>query len=308
MRGRFLRLVPMVGVAFAVCTPAFVSAQIRMERVEPAQEIRVERKAARIVPFPAAKVEVMGEVEARVQLAAPMAIVWNANGPQWTRQFRPILVVEYLFMRVICNPSKEERLPIARAGLKALEEAAKTYMDWQNNQNMVVGGRLVERPANPDTRKFIQEALAVSVKAQLSPSQYERYRAELDGRSAEQKRVAILNLVAKLDQDLILSPEQRDQISGSLSAHWQEAWAQGYQSYNLDHQYFPMVPDALVTDHLNANQRTIWAGLQKVTFSSNGLGFGMNAQAENQPLDDEFSDEAAIAAAKEDPKPPGAKK
>ena len=211
-------------------------------------------------------------------------------------------------MRVICNPSKEERLPIARAGLKALEEAAKTYMDWQNNQNMVVGGRLVERPANPDTRKFIQDALAASVKVQLSPGQYERYRVELDARSAEQKRVAVLNLVAKLDQALILSPEQRDQISGSLSSHWQEAWAQGFQSFNLENQYIPMIPDHLVADHLNANQKTIWAGLQKVTFSSNGLGFGMNVQAENQPLDDEFSDEAAIAVAKEDPKQPGTKK
>lgn len=300
MRGRFLCLVPMIGVAFAVCSPAFVSAQIRKERVEPApvRGIVVEKKAADAIA-PA-------RAEVRVQLAAPMVINGNLNGNgvlQWTKQFRPILVVEYLFMRVICNPSKAERMPIAGAGLKALDEAAKAYLDWQNNQNMVVGGRLVERPANPDTRKFIQEALAAAVKAHLSSSQYERYRVELDARSAEQKRVAVLNLVAKLDQVLVLSPEQREQISGSLSSRWDESWAQGFQSYNLENQYIPMVPDQLVADHLNANQKTIWAGLQKVTFNSNGLGFGMNIQAENQPLDDEFSDEAA----QETPKP-GTKK
>ncbi len=49
-------------------------------------------------------------------------------------------------------------------------------------------GRLIERPANPDTRRFIQNALATSVKVQLSPEMYTRYRTELDARSAEQKR------------------------------------------------------------------------------------------------------------------------
>ena len=62
MRGRFLRLVPMIGVTFAVCTPAFVSAQIRKERVEPAQEI-ARRKGGGRDPLPAcsaAKVEAGG--------------------------------------------------------------------------------------------------------------------------------------------------------------------------------------------------------------------------------------------------------
>ncbi|WP_406694890.1 hypothetical protein V5E97_27990 [Singulisphaera sp. Ch08] len=286
MRGRFIRLVPMVGIAFTVCTPVFVFAQVRKEVVEPAKREVVQRKAAVLQP-------------ARVQLADPVVIIANGMDPGWTRQFRPILQVEYLFLRMVCNPSKEERLPIARAGFKSLDAAAKSYLEWQNNQNMIVAGRLVERPANPDPRKMIQNALVDSAKTHLSSSQFERYRAELDARSAEQKRVAILNLVAKLDHSLVLSPEQRDQISESLSSHWEEAWAQGFQSFSLDNQYFPMVPDPLVAKHLNANQKTIWSGLQKVTFNSNGLGSFMNAQAQNLPLDDEFSDEVA----QEDPKP-----
>ncbi|SIO58129.1 hypothetical protein SAMN05444166_5572 [Singulisphaera sp. GP187] len=292
MRGRVIRLVAMVGVAFTVCTPAFVAAQVRKEeRVEiaPVQAVIVEKKAA-----------VAREAEVRIQLAAPMIIngALNGNGmvDQWTRQFRPILRVEYLFMRGICDPSKDTRLPIARAGLQALDEAAKKYVDWQKNQNMVVAGRLVERPAIPDTRQFIQEALAAAVKAQLSPSQYERYRAELDARSVEQKRVAILNLVAKLDRVLVLSPEQRDQISESLSSHWEDVSAQGFQSFNLDDQYLPMISDALVANFLNAAQKTIWIGIQKVTFGSNGIGIGMHMQ--DGPLDDEFADEVAKEAVK----------
>ena len=184
-----------------------------------------------------------------------------------------------------------------RAGLKALDEAAKKYVDWQNNQNRVVGGRLVERPAIPDTRQFIQEALAAAVKAHLSSSQSESYRAEIEARSAEQKRVAVVNLLAKLDQTLILSPEQRDKIEESLSSHWSDAWAHGFQSFNLDDQYLPMVPDSLVSTFLNDEQKKVWAGTQKITFNSNGLSFGMTMN--NGPLDDAFSDAEAL---REDPK------
>jgi hypothetical protein len=221
---------------------------------------------------------------------------------QWTMQFRPILRVEYLFVRVVCNPTKEQRIPIARAGLKALDEAAKKYVDWQNNQNRIVGGRLVERPAIPDTRKFLQEALAAAVKANLSSGQSESYRAEIEARSAEQKRVALVNLLARLDQALILSPEQRDKLKESLSSHWNEPWAQGFQSFNLDDQYLPMVPDSLVSTFLNDEQKQVWAGTQKITFNSNGLSFGMNMN--NEPLDDAFSDEEALREeSKPEPKP-----
>lgn len=299
MKSCVIRLVPMLGVTFAVCMPAFVFAQIRMERIElaPAKGVVSEKKKITAVA-PAREPE-------QVQLAAPVVIVRNANVNgivgQWTRQFRPILHVEYLFMRVICDPSKEERLSIACAGLKALDEAAETYAVWQKNQNMVMGGKLVEQPATPDTRKLIQDALAAAVKAKLSPSQYERYRVELNARATEQKRTAILNLIVRLDQSLVLSAEQREQIRGSLSSHWAEAWAQGHQSFNLETQYIPMIPDPLVADYLNANQKTIWTGLQKVTINASGLGFGMNVLGVNQPLDDEFADE--VATAKEDPEP-----
>jgi hypothetical protein len=326
MRVRFNRLVSMVGVASAVCSPAFVTAQVREVKVEAAAPIEVKAEAVNtvkaervVVPArPAEAGDVRIDVEKVVKatlkqlqpappvIAAPKAEVRvirqniNVNHmiQQWTTQFRPILKVEYLFVRVVCNPTKEQRIPIARAGLKALDEAAKKYVDWQNNQNRVVGGRLVERPAIPDTRKFIQDALAAAVKANVSSSQSESYRAEIEARSAEQKRVAVVNLLAKLDQALILSLEQRDKIKESLSSHWNEPWAQGFQSFNLDDQYLPMVPDPLISTFLNDEQKKVWAGTQKITFNSNGVSFGMNMIT--GPLDDAFSDEEAL---REDPNP-----
>jgi hypothetical protein len=325
MRVRFNRLVSMVGVASAVCSPAFVTAQVGEVKVE--AEAPIEVKAEAVTAVKAERVMVParppGAGDLRIDVdkvlkatlkqllpGPPVAVAPRAEGmvirqninvnnmiQQWTTQFRPILKVEYLFVRVVCNPTKEQRIPIARAGLKALDEAAKKYVDWQNNQNRVVGGRLVERPAIPDTRKFIQDALAAAVKATLSSSQSEWYRAEIEARSAEQKRVAVVNLLAKLDQALILSLEQRDKIKDALSSHWNEPWAQGFQSFNLDDQYLPMLPDPLISTFLNDEQKKVWAGTQKITFNSNGLGFGMNMN--NEPLDDAFSDAEAL---REDPK------
>jgi len=206
--------------------------------------------------------------------------------------FLPILRVEYAFVRLICNPTKEQRIPIARAGLKAMKEAAIKQLEWLNTRNQVVNGRLVERPAIPDGRAFIQEALVVAAKTVVSPSLVKVYQEELAARTAEQKNVALASLASRLDEALILSDEQRDKIQEAVSSRWHEPWAQGLRNFNLDAQYFPMVPDSLITDILNDEQRTIWNGLQKITFTSSERTFGMNLS--DDPLDEAFSDEEAL--------------
>lgn len=307
MRGYVIRPVSMVGVALAICTPALVTAQVlRTEKGETTTKVLVEKKAAPAAPRVVEKKKTTTKTvtkEAVTVLAAPLEPGGRGNAnammvKQWTTQFRPILQVEYLFVRVVCDPTKEQRILIARAGLKALDESAKKYVDWQQNRNRVVGGRLIERPAIPDTRHFIQDALAAAVKANLSASQAERYRVEIEARAAEQKRVALLNLVAKLDQVLVLSPEQRDKIKESLSAHWNEGWSQGFQNFNLDDQYLPMIPDPVISAHLNDEQKKVWNSTQKIMVNSNGMSVGMAMN--NSPLDEAFSDAEAL---KEDPKP-----
>ncbi len=114
--------------------------------------------------------------------------------------------------------------------------------------------------------------------------------------------MAILNLVAKLDRLLVLSSEQRDQMIASLSKSWQEDWAQSVQMLSVDYPYFPMISDAAVSEHLNVDQKSIWNAIPKVTFQNAGNGFMLNGQQMNQPLDDEFSDEDALAAVTTGPK------
>lgn len=216
---------------------------------------------------------------------------------QKTAEFRPILRGEYGFARLVCSPTKEQRLPIARAGLKALEQAAQAHVDWEKNRNQVVGGRLVERPAIIDVRGFIQKALVAAVRANVAADQAEAYRVELAARAANQKRAAVLGFVARLDQALILSREQRARIEAVVSTRWDEPWAQGLRESALSGEAYPMVPDEVLSDILNDEQTAIWNSLPRITFSSTGLIFGVITN--QAPLDEAFSDEEALRDALE---------
>ena len=108
--------------------------------------------------------------------------------------------------------------------------------------------------------------------------------------------------MAKLDQSLILSADQRTKLTDSLLSHWNELWALGFQNYHFENEYMPMIPDSLISPFLNDDQKKVWVGFQKVSLNAGGIAgintvVGMNMF--DAPLDDEFPDEVA----KEDPKP-----
>jgi hypothetical protein len=222
-----------------------------------------------------------------IQARAFQVQVQNINmmAQQWEPQIRGLLRTEYRFMRTVCEPSKEQRLPIVRESDPWVKEAAKQFAEWQMNGRRVAGGS----PGQPDFRALLVEHLSGSVKTHLSASQFERYRKELDARAADEKQVAVLNLVAKLDQNLLLSPDQRDRLKESLTAGWDESWSQNLQMFQLADQYMPSIPDDRIVPYLNATQRGIWSGLQKLGRVSFGIDFGVNEPA--GPLDEDWADE-----------------
>jgi hypothetical protein len=315
MGHRFARWVSIVGIASTLSASAVVAVQVRDAAPAPAPAAGPAEKTrdATIPPRPlgTTKVKAATTKQAGVAATAKAKVIRPAPAPvaemaadenrkamveQWTTQFRPILQVEYQFLRTACAPTREQRRPIARAGQEALRVAAAQFADWQLNRNRVVGG-LLKRPTQPDVHKIIQEALTAAGEAHLSPGQRQRYRHEVEARAAERKQGALLSLVAKLDQCLVLSAEQRDKMMESLSSHWDNAWTQELQISSLDDPYFPVIPDQLVVPFFNGPQKEVWAGAQKVTRVSYGLVAGM--MMDDGPLDDEFPDEIPG----EEPKP-----
>ena len=152
-----------------------------------------------------------------------------------------------------------------------------------------------QRAAN-DPRKMIQEGLVRVLKSHLSEEQVARYRKELATRAEAKKQLALRNLVARLDHDLILSPDQR-KVGESLAAHWDDAWGQSLEMYLYDNNFFPPISDQYVSPFLNESQKKIWKSAQKVQAFWGGMGLVGGIMAED-PLEDEELRDARLAALK----------
>jgi hypothetical protein len=283
------------------------------------QEVKVEKKAdtpARkdgAAPFEAMKKAMMEEMRRRegqpqakekqqVQKAALGAAImkaqarkvqvnWDAQIQQFTQQFRPILRAEYHLLRIAGALTPEQRKVMARAAEQVLHDAAQQHVETMRRP-MTAAQR-----AALDARRLIQEGLAAAVKAQLPPEQAARYQAELARRNAGRNQLIVRNLVARLDRDLILSPEQRNQLIQSLSSHWDDSWGQSPETFLYDNNLLPSIPDQYIVPYLSETQRRIWRSTQKVQGFFGRVMFG--GVMENDPVEDEELKEARLAATKQ---------
>jgi hypothetical protein len=312
-----------LGVAVATVTSALaLDESAAQEQVDPPQGDTVRKVEGRQAPpavkapegpattevkvFKAAPAPKAGAAIRKVDARAPVAamkvampaVAFNADGQiqQYIQQFHPILRAEYHLVRYVCRPNPEQRKEIARDGEQAVRQAARTYTE------------MMRRPMTPaqraalDPRKQIREGLAKSIKARLSAEMAARYQEEIARRDASRKQLAVRNLVARLDRDLVLSPGQRDKVAESLTTHWDDSWCQSIEMLMYENQYLPPIPDQYVAPFLNDAQKTIWRGTQKVFGFWGGFGI-MGGIMVDDPLEDEELRVARQEAAKDDPKP-----
>lgn len=188
---------------------------------------------------------------------------------QFTRQYQPILTTELNFIRQVCDLTPEQRPKIKTAGEASLKEAALKMAELQGGR-MRGGFRAAEQ--QPDPQRTIRESIAKVLQDTLTPEQMTKYKAEATQRAALRKRAAIRCVVARLDGTLCLTADQRDKITQSITAGWQDKWEQWLALSVYGDQYFPLVPDQHVVTHLDADQKSVWSGLQKVEFGYYGGG------------------------------------
>jgi hypothetical protein len=274
-------------------------------RVEPKQKIATPKGTTKTVIMQKAVV-VQGQ---NAFVVAPGVVGGDPIAEQYVTQFRPILRAEYRLLRSICDLSKDERRKIARDGEQALRETAKRAAGERNRGMRVFirpAGAAVPAPAPASTilepRKLIQEGLAKSVEAHLSAEQQASYRAELEKRDADRKRITIACIVARLDQDLILSPEQRTKLIDALTTHWDDSWCPSLDVLQLSDQFFPNVPDTYILPVLDPTQEKIWRTRTRRYVSANGLVFRGGLAGDDAFEDDDLR-EAREAATKDQAKP-----
>ncbi len=180
---------------------------------------------------------------------------------QFLQQFRQLSKSEVNFVRTVCQPNAEQYKKIKAAGDAGLKVAVKKFAEVQ--KKMQQGVRAGQEPEWPDPRKLMSDVLLKSVKETISTEQAKRYEAELEKRSAARKRAALLNLVAKLDKDLVLTADQRGQLTEALNSNWKDSWAQQLEVFMYGDTYMPVLPDAQVLPILTEKQKQIWNGIPK---------------------------------------------
>jgi hypothetical protein len=307
-----------IGVAAAVASSGLILGQSRAAdpqataiTVQVAPKKAVEKEAAKAEAGEKKAVEVKRAVRGRVMakrvVAAQLNAVPDDQVQQYVQQFRPMVRTEYYFIRNVCELTKDQRKQVAREGERAVLAAARKFAEDQ--QKMMRGGW---RPGmqQADPQRLLEDVLSKSIPPLLIPDQAARYKDELEKRVASRKQVALDNLVAKLDQDLVLSPEQREKISSSLASHWDDAWCQSLQMLMNIENFFPNIPDNLIVPYLTEHQKTAWQRIPRNQSVFFGVAFG--GMADNDPLDDpelaearqEADAEAKAKAAENEPKKP----
>jgi len=213
-------------------------------------------------------------VKAEVQVIRRVGVNQNQNlEPQIQRyvvQLRPMTRSEIHLVLATCSPAPDQKLAIMAEEDKLLKDVARQVAQAQ------MGGVRRADGAMPDPRKLIPEAVAKLVNDRLSPDQAARYKAESDAKAEFSRKVALDNIVANLDDELLLSPEQRARLSQALDSNWKPAWHGSLQAHLNGNQMVPNIPTAIVAPILDPIQMRAWDKKQKnmTTYWGNFLMMG----------------------------------
>jgi hypothetical protein len=280
----------------AQAAPGAKSPEVKSPKVRVYKSAPSPKVAAAAVEKRNAALKKAGAVREQAR-AVRRVVAMNLDGQaqQMMMQFRPILRAEFHVIRVACQPTPEQRKAIAQAAEQTLRDTTKKYVESMRRPMT-----MAQRAAN-EPRKLIEEGLVAALKSKVSAEQAARYQAELTKRTAARKRLTLRNLVARLDRELILSHKQRDQISESLSSHWDDSWGHSIEMFMNDNNYSPPIPDHVVAPFLNEPQVKIWRSIPKYQGFFGGFGIMGGIMMNNDPLEDEELREARLAAEAKEP-------
>ncbi len=257
----------------------------------------VEVKPADSKPVDAKQVldvfEALGNlVDDIAAVAAGAPIMADPLEQQFAPQVQLVVSTELHFVQKVCQPTAKQYESLKLVGERAAKSTVRKIAQVQ--KKMQQGVRPGEQFDWPDPRNVIAEMLAQEVAVTMSAEQAERYQIELTKRTEARKRVALLNLVSKIDRDLLLTTEQRTKLSESLTTNWKSTWAQQLEVFVYGDQFAPVLPDDQVLPFLNEKQKTIWKSApknQNQIWGFIGFGFMQGAAMIEEVMDVEAAAE-----------------
>ncbi len=181
-------------------------------------------------------------------------------------EIRLRIKAQMLFLHKTANLTDEQFQAISECGEHEVTEALRknflrTMQPVFEKQVVDERGELILislTAASTSLPVLIHETLVTFAKSQITDSQLQQYEIELTARQAHRKRVTILNVVARLDADLLLLPEQRDQFTKLIESEWEDSWGQSLSALMPDANFIPALPDDKVLAILKDYQQAVW--------------------------------------------------
>lgn len=205
----------------------------------------------------------------------------DANVANIERQFKPqfnwLMTAELSFINRTCNLTLPQRQKIQAAREDCLKAATRKYAMSQNRMMRGGFGRQLNMVHHPT--ELLHLALAKPLKQALQSEQWDAYREEMTKRSAYRKHVAVENVVAMIDERLVLTVQQRKKLRELLEKNWQAGWVQSVELLMNGNRNLPNIPDRFVSPALNETQKEVWRAIPKQNYMVWG-GFGWGQQVE----------------------------
>ncbi len=179
-------------------------------------------------------------------------------------ELRPQIKAQLLFLKKTGNLTDEQFQTISDCGEYEVKEALRKYLAKEMEPEIIRhddGVIEMHDDGNVDLTtlpELVRGVLREVATAQISADQLRQYDAELTTRTAHRKRVTILNVVARLDEDLLLLPEQREQFTKLMESEWQDSWGQSLAALMPDANFIPALPDDKVLAILKDYQHAVW--------------------------------------------------
>ncbi len=252
-------------------TPA---SDVPKEPAEPAAEPAEDKieAAAGIVAEEAVEADAIAFPAAGLGMAFGVRVDANAEEQfrrQFVQQYRPLLVAELHFLRMVCNPTKDKYARLKDSAEPALVAAADALVKFQMHLNQGWNGQLAL--VTPNVSKTITEHLLPIAREHLSAEQVQRYEAQLAKRAAHRRRAVIANMVVRIDKELLLTADQREKFEKIIAANWEDSWGSDLRLFLMNIPTLPSLPEGEVRDVLNPYQLQIWEGLPR----NNTVYFGV---------------------------------
>ena len=219
---------------------------------------------------------------------------------QYGRHFDQVIKTELHFIRVVCQPTRQQYDALAADGKLIRTKVLNKFAMIQQGMNQGI-----QSSSDNDTRKPVSEGLLESTKRHLTADQVAKYESELAARNNARKDVIVLATAVKLDRKLVLNNDQRAEVTKVLSENWNASWG-SMEVMMYGGESFPNVPDAKIVPFLTETQKKVWRTVnqQSNVFWGFNVGMDQGIAIADEQWDEEVVEDSGMATGKEPAKQP----